>query len=467
MLHRFARGSAVACVAAGIAVVLGGAVLAGCQQTGTLAPPAPRPAAAQTSGFVSLNSDYTAFEADMGYRIYLPPGYNADSVDVVYPVVFMLHGFGGSANSLIDAGVTQVAERMIGRGEIEPMILVFPYSGGLFAPGSSFYSNTADGANYESYVVDALLPAIENQYNVDPARVAISGVSMGGYGAMKFALNHPSLFTSVCAHSAPLDLTKLTDPVILGRMATENSHVDPVTGMRHYATRLDSLDFVNSGGYLSYVAIAMGVDWALTQDCSDGRFLSPLLGDPKGYTLTPVGVACPGAPGYQAVLGFQFPILFDGAGGAGVDQPVFDKLLAQDCLTILTSRAATPGDTAYANYRRLRIYMDCGLYDDTDPRDDGAGFNILPQCRSFDAKLTSLGIAHRYVEYAGSHTSQVYYHLDDDLRWHDAAFRGLPQPTATPVGGGVSLRLPAARPAITVPAQRTLQGVAMVARAGR
>ena len=464
MLHRIARVP-VARIVAGIAVLTAALAVVGCQQSGTVVPIAPRAAASQTSGFVTLNSPYTPLEADMGYRIYLPPGYHADSVDVTYPVVFMLHGFSQNANTFIDAGVAQVAEDLINRGEIKPMILVFPYSGGI-APigGSSFYSDGGLGA-YESYVVQTLIPSIESQYNVDRSKFGISGHSMGGYGAMKFALKYPTLFTSVCAHSAPLDLTKLTDPAILTRLALENSRLTP--SGRVFATRLDSLDFVNSGGYLSIVAISMSANWAAEFSCSNGRFLSPLLTDPAGYTLASLGVPCPDAPPYKEVLGFQFPITFDGAGGAAVDQPVFDKFLAQDCLSILTAKAADASDTTYANYKKLRIYMDCGLYDDADPRDDAAGFNVLPQCRTYDAKLTALGIAHRYVEYPGTHSSQLYYHFDDDLRWHNAAFHNLPQPAAAPVNGGISLRLAPARSAITRMPQRSLDRLAMVMSASR
>jgi S-formylglutathione hydrolase FrmB len=49
-------------------------------------------------------------------------------------------------------------------------------------------------------------PFIEKRYRVTPGRAnrAISGVSMGGYGALHLAFRHPQLFSSVSAHSAAL-----------------------------------------------------------------------------------------------------------------------------------------------------------------------------------------------------------------------------------------------------------------------
>ena len=53
---------------------------------------------------------------------------------------------------------------------------------------------------------------IESTYRVDASRSkrGISGVSMGGYGALKIAFKNPQLFGSVSAHS-PVLVSNLTD----------------------------------------------------------------------------------------------------------------------------------------------------------------------------------------------------------------------------------------------------------------
>jgi S-formylglutathione hydrolase FrmB len=71
----------------------------------------------------------------------------------------------------------------------------------------SFYINSADGAvRYNDFFLQEFLPHIESKYRIRPGRAmrAISGISMGGYGALRFAFAHPDLFSAVSAQSAAL-----------------------------------------------------------------------------------------------------------------------------------------------------------------------------------------------------------------------------------------------------------------------
>ena len=72
---------------------------------------------------------------------------------------------------------------------------------------SSFYINSADGhIRYNDFFLREFIPYIESHYSVRKERSAraISGISMGGYGALRFAFAHPELFSSVSAQSAAL-----------------------------------------------------------------------------------------------------------------------------------------------------------------------------------------------------------------------------------------------------------------------
>ncbi len=72
---------------------------------------------------------------------------------------------------------------------------------------TSFYTNTRDGnAPWEDAIVKEFIPMIESTYRVNATRATrgISGISMGGYGALKIAMKHPEMFGSVSAHSAAL-----------------------------------------------------------------------------------------------------------------------------------------------------------------------------------------------------------------------------------------------------------------------
>src|SRR5207344_2520339 len=71
----------------------------------------------------------------------------------------------------------------------------------------SFYINSPGSTlRYSDFFLQEFIPAVENKYRVRPGRKnrAITGVSMGGYGALRFAFAHPELFSAVSAQSAAL-----------------------------------------------------------------------------------------------------------------------------------------------------------------------------------------------------------------------------------------------------------------------
>ena len=71
----------------------------------------------------------------------------------------------------------------------------------------SFYINSADGSvRYSDFFLQEFMPLIETKYRIKKGRSnrGISGISMGGYGAIRFAFSHPELFSSVSAQSAAL-----------------------------------------------------------------------------------------------------------------------------------------------------------------------------------------------------------------------------------------------------------------------
>src|SRR5206468_544051 len=69
----------------------------------------------------------------------------------------------------------------------------------------SFYVNHHEDAQgrWEDYIVTEVVRYVEQNYRTVPGREgrAISGLSMGGYGAMVLGLRHPDVFASVASHS--------------------------------------------------------------------------------------------------------------------------------------------------------------------------------------------------------------------------------------------------------------------------
>jgi S-formylglutathione hydrolase FrmB len=130
----------------------------------------------------------------------LPPPYDAHPARR-FPVLYWLHGLGQDEQALVESGGWTLVEELRNRGEIGEFILLTPDG------GQGFYLNSRDGRNrYEDFFIREFVPAMERRYRIEASRATrgISGVSMGGFGALHFGLKYPHMFGAVSAHSAAL-----------------------------------------------------------------------------------------------------------------------------------------------------------------------------------------------------------------------------------------------------------------------
>jgi S-formylglutathione hydrolase FrmB len=136
------------------------------------------------------------------YCVQLPPGYDAkESVTRRHPVLYFLHGLGQNEQTLFSTGGWSVIEDLRRQHKIDDFLVVAPEG------KRSFYVNSpGDAFRYSDFFLQEFIPAIESKYRVRPGRKgrAITGVSMGGYGALRFAFAHPEMFSAVSAQSAAL-----------------------------------------------------------------------------------------------------------------------------------------------------------------------------------------------------------------------------------------------------------------------
>lgn len=164
-----------------------------------------------------------ALDRDMSYYIYLPPDYAANPTKR-YPVLYMLHGMGGSNTEWLNYGLPGRANDMITAGQIAPMIIVLPQG------DKSFWIDHADGGpRWGTYLVQDVVGEIDSHYRTlaDRDHRAVGGLSMGGYGALTAAILHPDVFGVVGAHS-PAAQTRDTAPSYFGDQAYFDAH-DPPT----------------------------------------------------------------------------------------------------------------------------------------------------------------------------------------------------------------------------------------------
>jgi len=138
------------------------------------------------------------------YCVQLPPGYDANDSKHPprrYPVLYFLHGLGQNEQTLFNTGGWNLIEDLRQQHKIGDFLMAAPE--GM----RSFYVNSADGSvRYSDFFLREFMPYIESKYRIRPGREgrAITGVSMGGYGALRFAFAHPELFSAVSAQSAAL-----------------------------------------------------------------------------------------------------------------------------------------------------------------------------------------------------------------------------------------------------------------------
>ncbi len=136
------------------------------------------------------------------YCVQLPPDYAVKSSPLRrYPVLYFLHGLGQNEQTLFSTGGWSVIEDLRRQGRIVDFLVVAPEG------KRTFYINSpGNKLRYSDFFLQEFIPAIENKYRVRPGRNgrAITGVSMGGYGALRFAFAHPELFSAVSAQSPAL-----------------------------------------------------------------------------------------------------------------------------------------------------------------------------------------------------------------------------------------------------------------------
>jgi len=156
----------------------------------------------QERGTVSTNNvcKSPVLGHDIAYSIYLPPGYGVDKIN--YPVLYLLHGYTDDQTGWVQFGdVQRIATAAIERGDVPPLIIVMPDA------GVSWYVNDVKGkVRYEDAFFNDFIPYIEKTYPVLAKKEfrAVAGLSMGGYGALLYALKHPDYFSVCVAMSAAI-----------------------------------------------------------------------------------------------------------------------------------------------------------------------------------------------------------------------------------------------------------------------
>jgi len=137
--------------------------------------------------------------------VYVPPGYD-DDLGRRYPSIYVIQGLTGQLDgwrnrSPYRKNFPELVDELFASGDSPPAILVW-VDAWTSLGGSQFVDSPGTG-RYHTYIVDELVPWVDEHYRTLPeaAHRGISGKSSGGYGAMVNPLLRPDVFGGLATHA--------------------------------------------------------------------------------------------------------------------------------------------------------------------------------------------------------------------------------------------------------------------------
>ncbi len=183
---------------------------------------------------VTVKSPALRRRADLS--LFVPTGIHAQPM----PLVILLHGvFGSHWAWLFKGGAHQVMERLINEEGIPPMMLAMP-SDGLWGDGSGYLRHSE--ADYRRWITEEVPAAAELAVpGSESAPRFISGLSMGGYGALRIGALHASDFRGISAHSSITDVSNMWGFVEEPQTAFDLSENEPLQALACIKTHAHEL----------------------------------------------------------------------------------------------------------------------------------------------------------------------------------------------------------------------------------
>lgn len=171
------------------------------------------------------------------------------------PVLYLLHGLSGDDTTWLRHTSIERYVESLGVAVVMPQV------------HRSCYTNEAVGGRYWSFLSEELPALVSSFFRVSERRsdTFVAGLSMGGYGALKWALRQPERFAAAASLSGALDIAGLRsqgprpeDPRLFDRVFG----AEPVGGQDDILGLIDRADV----GRLPALYVCCGTEDALLED---------------------------------------------------------------------------------------------------------------------------------------------------------------------------------------------------------
>lgn len=303
-------------------------------------------------------------------NLYLPADYS-DSAPA-YPVLWDLAAYTNSGPGHLNwrnqgENLPERLDRLIGQGAMDPVVVAFPDC--YTALGGNQYVNSVSVGRYADYLNEELVPLVSRELNVVDHRDGrgVFGKSSGGFGALHLAMNYPETWGAVASHAGDVGFEMV------------------------YTKEFPVASQVLAGFKGDFEAFIRAF-WRKNRP--SGRDYA---------TMMVLAMAASYDPDLETPSRIQLP--FD-LRTCDLDPDRWRRWLEFDPLNQIQSRA-----DSLASLQAL--YLDVGIYDQ---------YHIQFGTRRFVDLLKAKGIAHRYEEFEGTHSS-IDWRLDHSLPYLAGALK--------------------------------------------
>lgn len=289
--------------------------------------------------------------------VYLPEGY--DESDEEYPVFVDLVGFTGSGLAHFNwrpfgDNIPQRLDRLVAEGKMGPVVAVFPDC--FTTLGGNQYINSAALGNWEDFLIDEMLPAVEERFRVKKGREhrAVFGKSSGGYGAIAHGLRRADAWGAVASHSGDMGFALCYLTAMPQLLQAIDEHGGIAELLAHFEAK-------------------------------------PKLSADDTHRLMDMAMAATYDPDVDAPKGVRLPLDLDT--GELIEER-WANWMKHDPVEL----AKLP--ECQENLRSLRgLYVDCGSKDQ---------YALVYGARGLRRQLVAAGIEHHYEEFDDDHTAVDY-----------------------------------------------------------